>query len=151
MIKLKPLFVLSSDITEKPFETITNREIAVCLLQFTSAQNKFRPIPTMLMQGVKITCPRTHIGPRNLTRYCAQSLSPHQCPSDPQYTYDLIKIQPLSPLIGAEIDGINLHEPISAEVAKEIRQALLEWKVIFFRDQHEMTLDDQVLRWKVGN
>ncbi|WP_405136105.1 TauD/TfdA dioxygenase family protein [Nocardia sp. NBC_01388] len=37
--------------------------------------------------------------------------------------------------IGAEISGVDLTAPLAAEVIAEIRQALHEYKVIFFRDQ----------------
>ena len=47
-----------------------------------------------------------------------------------------IKAQPLTLMIGAEISGVDLTQPIAPEVVREIRDALLKWKVIFFRDQH---------------
>ncbi len=37
--------------------------------------------------------------------------------------------------IGAEIEGVDLTRPLSAQSVAEIRAALLEWKVIFFRGQ----------------
>ena len=47
-----------------------------------------------------------------------------------------ISITPLSPTIGAEIDGVDLRAPVSDVQLAELRQALLDWKVIFFRDQN---------------
>jgi taurine dioxygenase len=44
-------------------------------------------------------------------------------------------IAPLTPTIGAEISGIDLSKPMTADLLAALRQALLEWKVIFFRDQ----------------
>src|SRR5436190_4256719 len=38
--------------------------------------------------------------------------------------------------IGAEIGGVDLADDLSDDTIEEIRQALLDWKVIFFRDQH---------------
>ena len=38
--------------------------------------------------------------------------------------------------IGAEIEGVELSQPLSAETVSTIRQALLKWKVVFFREQH---------------
>lgn len=38
--------------------------------------------------------------------------------------------------IGAEISGIDLSSPISDAEVAELRQALLDYKVLFFRDQH---------------
>ncbi len=46
-----------------------------------------------------------------------------------------ISVSPLSPTIGAELGNIDLRSPLSAETLAEVRQALLDWKVIFFRDQ----------------
>jgi taurine dioxygenase len=48
---------------------------------------------------------------------------------------DLIAVRQLSPMIGAEIGGIDLREEQSDAVIAAIRQALLDHQVIFFRDQ----------------
>ena len=40
--------------------------------------------------------------------------------------------------IGAEIGGVDLADHLSDDTIEEIRQALLDWKVIFFRDQHRL-------------
>lgn len=37
---------------------------------------------------------------------------------------------------GAEIVGVDLKRPLAPQTAKEIWAALLQWKVVFFRDQH---------------
>jgi taurine dioxygenase len=50
--------------------------------------------------------------------------------------YQLITVTPQTALIGAEISGIDLREPVGPEVFAELDRALLEWKVLFFRDQH---------------
>ena len=47
-----------------------------------------------------------------------------------------LTISPLTPAIGAEIGGIDLAADDIAERVPEIRAALLEHGVIFFRDQH---------------
>ena len=44
-------------------------------------------------------------------------------------------ITPYTPTIGAEISGINLRDPIPDDTMHAIRQALFDYKVIFFRDQ----------------
>lgn len=46
-----------------------------------------------------------------------------------------IQITQLSPALGAQIDGINLSEPLSAENHQLIEQALLTHQVLFFRNQ----------------
>lgn len=45
--------------------------------------------------------------------------------------------------VGGEIQGVNLCDDLSDEVIAEIRQALLDYKVLFFRDQ-PMTSDQHV-------
>lgn len=44
-------------------------------------------------------------------------------------------ISPLSPTIGAEIEGVDLRAPLDPDQLAELRSALLDWKVIFFRNQ----------------
>jgi taurine dioxygenase len=46
-----------------------------------------------------------------------------------------LEFAPLTPTIGAEVGGIDLREPVDAATLRTLREALLEWKVIFFRDQ----------------
>jgi alpha-ketoglutarate-dependent taurine dioxygenase len=46
-----------------------------------------------------------------------------------------VQVKPVAGHIGAEIHGVDLSQPVSDDAVKEIRQALLKWKVIFFRDQ----------------
>ena len=46
-----------------------------------------------------------------------------------------IEVQPVAGYIGAEISGVDLARELSDRTIAEIRQALLKWKVVFFRDQ----------------
>ena len=46
-----------------------------------------------------------------------------------------LEIRKLNPTIGAELSGVDLAEDITDPDAKAIHQALLDHKVIFFRDQ----------------
>ena len=59
-----------------------------------------------------------------------------------------LTIEPLSPGIGAEIPNLDLSEQLTDSVMKELEQALLDWKVLFFRDQ-TIDVEDQkrVARW----
>jgi taurine dioxygenase len=50
----------------------------------------------------------------------------------------MLTISPLTATIGAEIGGVDLADDLSDEVIEEIREALLEWKVVFFRGQHRL-------------
>jgi taurine dioxygenase len=49
--------------------------------------------------------------------------------------YERFGVRPLSPTIGAELDGVDLGGEMDDELLAEVRRALLEWKVVFFRDQ----------------
>jgi taurine dioxygenase len=50
-------------------------------------------------------------------------------------SYRRIGVRPLAPTIGAEITGVDLSQPLAGDVFAEVHQCLLEWKVVFFRDQ----------------
>ena len=49
--------------------------------------------------------------------------------------YDYIRVTPLATSVGAEISGIDLATPPGEPGLAEIRQALGEYGVVFFRDQ----------------
>ena len=51
-----------------------------------------------------------------------------------------IEIRPVQPTIGAEIHGVDLSRPLTAGQRDAIKAAILDYKVVFFRDQ---TLDRQ--------
>jgi len=46
-----------------------------------------------------------------------------------------LDVRPLEPTIGAEISGVDLRRPFSDGLRDQIKATLLEYKVIFFRDQ----------------
>ena len=46
-----------------------------------------------------------------------------------------LTISPLTPTIGAEVRGLDLGQPLDATTIGHLRAALLDWKVLFFRDQ----------------
>ena len=49
--------------------------------------------------------------------------------------YHRIAVDPLTPSIGAEVSGADLRDPLDDETFAEVRRALLDHGVIFFRDQ----------------
>jgi taurine dioxygenase len=46
-----------------------------------------------------------------------------------------LMLAPLTPAIGAEVWGVRLGEPQAKGTLAALRAALLDWKVLFFRDQ----------------
>jgi taurine dioxygenase len=46
-----------------------------------------------------------------------------------------LSVTPAGPVLGAEIAGIDLERPLEPDAVSAIRTALLQYKVIFFRDQ----------------
>ncbi|WP_024794517.1 TauD/TfdA dioxygenase family protein [Tomitella biformata] len=59
-------------------------------------------------------------------------ISPHRPDPAP---YERITVTPAGTTIGAEIGGLTLSGDLDEETLAELRRALLEWKVLFFRDQ----------------
>jgi len=54
-----------------------------------------------------------------------------------------IDVRQMSATIGAELSGIDLSQPLSDASIGVVRQALLDWKVLFFRDQ-DITTDQHL-------
>jgi len=54
-----------------------------------------------------------------------------------------LRVRPVSPAVGAEIDGVDLAQPLAREVVHAIRDSLFTFGVIFFRDQ-QLTPDQHV-------
>src|SRR3546814_642646 len=62
--------------------------------------------------------------------------------------YERFSLRALTPTIGAEVTGVHLAD-VDDELQAEIHRALLEWKVLFFRDQ-DISQDQQrdfAARW----
>ncbi len=55
---------------------------------------------------------------------------------DETQPYVTITVDKLTPIIGAEIGGIDLSQPLANHQLDEVHRALAENLVIFFRDQH---------------
>ncbi len=49
--------------------------------------------------------------------------------------FERIRPRPLSPTLGAEIEGVDLTRPLDDTTFAEVERAFLAFKVIFFRDQ----------------
>jgi len=68
-----------------------------------------------------------HPGPRQLRR------TPDDWVDQP---YTRFTLRPISPTIGAVVSGVSMADAVDAELFQQLNRALLEWKVLFFRDQH---------------
>ncbi len=55
-----------------------------------------------------------------------------------------VTVSPLTATIGAEVGGVDLAAGVSDAVVAELRALLLEWKVLFFRDQHALDRESHV-------
>jgi hypothetical protein len=53
----------------------------------------------------------------------------------PSVDYETIRVNPLTPTIGATIEGIDLARPMTDQQFTEVNRALANHLVIFFRDQ----------------
>ena len=51
-------------------------------------------------------------------------------------TNTYVEVVPLTLHIGAEIRGVDLSKPLPPEQLKQVRDAFLKWKVVFFRGQN---------------
>jgi len=64
----------------------------------------------------------THFGPRTVAHN----------PTD----FGSFGVRPVGSGIGAEVQDVDLARPIGPELQADLHRALLDWKVLFFRDQH---------------
>ena len=60
-----------------------------------------------------------------------------------EQAYETITVTPRQPTIGAEVSGFRMDGDVPAKQVAEIRQALLDWKVIFFRGQ-DVSVEEHV-------
>src|SRR5579871_2978175 len=56
----------------------------------------------------------------------------------------MIRFRRLTGALGADVHGINLTQPLTADTAGAIREGLLEHLVLFFREQEFLTLEQHV-------
>jgi len=61
--------------------------------------------------------------------------------------YETINVTPVTPRIGANVEGIALAKPLSNRQVEELHQALADHQVLFFRDQQ---LDGKPTSGSVG-
>lgn len=56
-------------------------------------------------------------------------------PAAPKREHRRIEVRPIAGALGAEIDGVDIARPLDDEIVTQIRRALLDHLVIFFRGQ----------------
>ena len=64
--------------------------------------------------------------------------------------YKHIEVRPISGALGAEIAGVDMARDLDAEVAGEVRQALLDHLVIFLRGQTATPVQQLAFAKKFG-
>ncbi|CAM3034047.1 TauD/TfdA family dioxygenase [Prescottella defluvii] len=87
--------------------------------------------------------------PTDPLAYFGPIVAPRATPAVDDRPYELFSVEPQTPTIGAEISGIRLGGDLPDAVMAELRRALLEWKVLFFRGQ-DITREDHrafAARW----
>lgn len=67
-----------------------------------------------------------HFGPRSFLAERAEALEKLQ--------WRHFELRPLSPVVGAEVHGLDLRAP-GADAIEELTRAFYAWRVLFFRDQ----------------
>jgi taurine dioxygenase len=67
------------------------------------------------------------------------------------HTMTKLEVQPISGALGAEVHGVDLGQDLDAAVVAEIRGALLEHGVIFFRDQEFDARQHKALARRFGD
>ncbi|MEZ5382007.1 MAG: TauD/TfdA family dioxygenase [Microthrixaceae bacterium] len=86
--------------------------------------------PGSALAGLRYQLPGysgTTVGPMGYLAQERQRLS--------ELRWERFTVTPMSATIGGEISGINLADELDDATIAELRQALLDYKVIFFRDQ----------------
>lgn len=63
----------------------------------------------------------THFGPRTMPSNATD--------------YGSFRVTPIGTAIGAQVEGVDLRRDISRDLKEDLNRALLDWKVLFFRDQ----------------
>jgi taurine dioxygenase len=64
--------------------------------------------------------------------------------------YKNITVNPIAGSLGAEIQNVDLSETISDEIISDVYQALLDFQVIFFRNQKFEPISQKLFAKKIG-
>lgn len=61
-----------------------------------------------------------------------------------------LTVTPSTPVIGAEISGVDLHDPLASGLRDEFHRLLLRHRVLFWRDQHLSTQEQMAFAEAFG-
>lgn len=87
-----------------------------------------QPSPSPAIESAaEATRPPRHFGPRRHIAGIRERLA--------ALRFEHLEAIPQSPCLGAEIRGVDLASPLSPALVGELETALVEYKVLFFRDQ----------------
>jgi alpha-ketoglutarate-dependent taurine dioxygenase len=64
------------------------------------------------------------------------AMSGRTTPASPETLASRFNVRPASPLIGAEIEGVDLTLPVDEATAEALREAFWTYKVLVFRGQN---------------
>jgi taurine dioxygenase len=81
------------------------------------------------------------VGPRTMVR-----LAPGREP--PEYTR--FTVEPVAVTLGGLVHGLDLRAPLDDTTFGELHAALLEWKVLFFREQHLSVAEQAAVAVRFG-
>jgi alpha-ketoglutarate-dependent sulfate ester dioxygenase len=98
-----------------------------------------RGLPQFLANPTQNECRHIRFESPLFKRCSAAATVPHH--ARVAENFDVVK---LGANIGARIDGVRLADDLDGKTAEAINSALLEHKVIFFREQHDLDDDGQL-------
>lgn len=61
-----------------------------------------------------------------------------------QHVYETIDVEPVTPVIGVDVRGVDLTQPLAQQQVNDLTTALANHNVLFFRDQPALTPEQQV-------
>lgn len=71
----------------------------------------------------------------DLTSSSLTAVEPGQAPSR-RTSYPSFEVTTLTPHLGAEVDGLDLSQPLDEQELRDLHAAFADWSVLVFRDQH---------------
>lgn len=61
-----------------------------------------------------------------------------------RHIYDTIEVKPATAVIGGIVSGVDITQPVPDAQIHDLTHALADYNVLFFRDQPELTADQQI-------